>query len=340
VSKPRNKEDNTLLQALRFISVAQRATGTTMQTHCGFHNGFAYACDSTITAAYPVPDSFDVALHTGLLFAAVERAQGPVTFSQAKNGQFIFRADGYLPGMGDFRAYIPTLERSVLPVSLPDANIAALDDRFKEALTAVSPIATEKSLQIPCASFLMTPGALVGTNFEMMMEAWHGIALPTGLILSKDFATAVCKQTMPITGFGFSDNSVTVYFGDAWIKTQLFAPTFEGKPSWPDPESFWKLKQPKQLQDIPAGLWECIDAVAPHCEDDTVYFIDGCVSSAHKIAEKGASITLDGIPPRSAYKIKNLNYMRKYAKRVEWRKDHALFFGDSMRAIVMGRTSA
>jgi hypothetical protein len=277
-----------------------------------------------------VPDSFNVGLHTRLLMAALDRSNGPVTITEGKPGWFIFRSESSLPGFGDIKAHIPTIDPAALPTVKPDAACAILDDRFKVALAIVAPLATPKAAKIAAASLLLIPGGIVGTNLNVMAEAYHGIDLPTGLILPKEFAAAVLKVNEPLTGFGCSETSITMHYASgAWMKTQLYVN------GWPNPNKMWSTLNNAKAWEIPEYFFDAVQAIKPHCHDGIVHLLRDRVSSSNHPELEGASVACEGLPDALlGFKLRDLELIAPYAEYFHLMSPTAFFTGDNVRGAI------
>lgn len=312
-----------LLEALKFVAVSQHAQGTPLQTHCRIGNKTVIGFDGGITAGHFIDEILSCCPHTYTLLNALSKCADSISITDTDGGKLSVKS-------GKFRALVPCLPWEDLPAVEPDPRIATLTDAVKSALAAVLPVALDGSNvdAFKCA-VLLCAGSAVATNGAVILEAWHGIDLPDVLI-PKASAQAICKQTKPLTGFGFSANSATFYYEDnSFIKTQLFVDKYPGFQHILDVESNpWPL---------PGGFFEGVDIASSFSVNNVVYFRDGHICS-HVHPAEGASYQVEGIPNDLAFNSIYLKIIREHCHKIQFNINNrgmALFFGDNVRGAIM-----
>lgn len=324
--KPRSKKQipeaaADLIAALDFVKVAQRDTGDARQTHCRIGGGYVAVNDGIISAAAPLPDDLDACPHTLQLRHALSKC-GQTFKAVAQPGRLTVRS-------GRYRAVVPTVEPHTLPDATPDPAVAVVDDRIKASLLAVAPLAADSDARVAYASILLRAGSAVATNGHCVLEHWHGIDLPPGLVLPKASAVAVAKVDAPMTGFGFSGHSATFHYeGGLWIKTQLYSEAYPNVDAVLNAET-----EPKKVQ--PRKLAEAWDAVGKFC-DQFVFFRNGEMRSSWS-DDHGAAYEINGIPDQS-FNAKDFALVLPLIDTIDWTEfgKPAYFFGDSMRGVMLG----
>lgn len=310
-----------LLAALDFVKVAQQDEGDARQTHCRIGGGVVAANNGVISAAYPLADDIDACPHTLKLRHALSKC-GQSFKAVAGSGSLVVRSGGY-------RATVPCADPQSLPDALPDPSCAIVDDRIKASLLAVAPLAAEGSERVAFAAVLLRAGSAVATNGRCVLEHWHGLDLPPGLVIPKASALAIAKVAAPLVGFGFSQNSATFHYeGGAWIKTQLYAEAYPDVSRVLDADATPKKMQPKKMADA----W---DAVSHFCEQ-FVYFRDGEMRS-HWDHEAGASYAIPGLPDQS-FNAKDFALVLPMIDTVDWQEygKPAYFYGENLRGAIIG----
>jgi len=314
----------SLLEALKFISVAQHSDGTPMQMHCRIAGGTVTGFDGGLAAGHYVDETLNVCPHTNTLIAALSKCKEAISITELDSGRLSIKS-------GKFRALVPCVPFSDIPGIEPDPPVATLTDALKTALAACLPLADDKADRPFKCSVLLQANTSVATNGHVIIEAWHGIDLPPNILLPKASANAIVKSDKPLKSFGFSANSATFYFEDgSFIKSQLFV---DGYPKYE-----LILDVASNPWPLPAGFYEALENVAPFTTDNKIYFLDGKMSNGVKL-ENATTYDIEGIKPGLAFNLNYLKLIRPYAHSVHFEVNDrhlTLFFGDKVRGGIMG----
>lgn len=312
-----------LIAALKFVAVAQHATGQIYQTHCALGGGTVVAFDGTIAAGQRINEDLTACPHTHRLIDALTKCGDSLAITQIDNGRLSVKS-------GNFRAFVPCVARDMLLAIQPDPPVAAIDDRLRTGFEIVGNLAADASEHVVTASILLQAGSMVATDRRVMIEYWHGIDLPPGIVLPKAGAAAVVKTKKPLVSFGFSENSATFYFNDgSWIKSQLYSV------AWPNISRI--LDVSANPLPLPDNFYAAVDAVSPFSESDDLHFTDGFMRS-HPVDGIGATYEIAGLPAGVVYKAKHLKLVQPYIKTVDFsgKNGIAYFFGDNIRGAITG----
>lgn len=266
-------QDTGLLAALKFVQVAQQEVGTPYQTHCRFTqlNGTNYvvAFNGIIAAGHPVAEELPACPHTYRLIDALERVGGAMSMTALDNKTVVVKSD-------KFRAVVSAHGDGDLTYSWPDAPQWPLTDAFKGAADLAAIFTTEGAQTVMAAAVVTRGKSIVGTNGKAIVEAWHGIDMPPGLIIPKSFITAVLKVPKPLIKFGFSQQSFTVFFEDySWLKTQLY------QEQYPNIDMVLAWTETANPMPLAKDIIEGIKAVEPFAETVEVFLGNGAVRSHH-----------------------------------------------------------
>jgi hypothetical protein len=330
MAKKSNKQtQNQLLAALEFCSVASERLGTPNETHISLRNFWAIQSNNIVSCGAQIVEDIVCCPHTLLMIEALSKCDDAYSLTQLDNGRLSIKS-------GKFKAVIPYLEPLLLPDVVPDPQMAPLSNAFKDAVEAVGVLASETALDVITASVLMAGPSVIATNRMMILEYWHGLDLPSGVPLPKQFITALAKQKKNLSCFGYSNNSATFYFEDgSWIKTQLY------NEQWPDVGRI--LNRDANLQPINPDFFTALEAVAPFSEDGNIYS-DSNLLLSHSNAAVGASHECSNIPKGFIYPIKQLMIMKPYVKQIDFMANGfhdnsycLVFQGDNMRGVISGR---
>ena len=320
---------SNLLEALKFISVAQHTDGTPMQSHCRISDGTVVGFDGGLTVGHYIEETLNVCPHTATLISALSKCKETISITELDSGKLSIKS-------GKFRALVPCVDFRDIPAIQPDSPVAAITDTLKVALAACVPLTQDNGTEPFTCAVLLQAGTAVATNRHVVIEAWHGLDLPPGILIPKASVSAICKTDKHLKAFGFSSNSATFFFeDDSFIKTQLYINNFPQYQKLLDIES--------NAFPLPAGFYEAVETIAPFIEKEktTVYFIDGKISS-HYNTELGASFEVEGLKNGLAFNVNYLKLIRQHTHMVQFDANDrgmALFFGDNVRGAIMKVTN-
>lgn len=314
----------TLIAALKFISPAQKKAGPTNVQFCHVSHNWAAASDGVLTIAAPIEEDLSACPHTLQFIDALSKAGDELSITQ-------LTANTLAVASGVFRGLVPCVGFEEVPITAPDPQCAVIDDRIKAALAAVAGLATEGAPNATFAAVLLQANSAVSTNGAALLEYWHGIDLPPGLLLPKASASAIAKSSKTLTGFGFSQSSATFYFEDgSFIKTQLFGERYPNYVTVLEVENLnpWP---------VPEELFKGIRAIESFSPNGHVFFEDGAVlSKMHK--EEASTYRIEGLPERMGFSVKLLLSVEHAFKSAHFdpEANKVVFFGENMRGAVMG----
>lgn len=316
----------SLLKALRFIAVAQKALGSPEQTFCRLYANWAMASNGIISAATQIDEDLTACPHTTTLIDALEKAQESVNITQLDGLRLSVRA-------GEFQAVVPCLEPTpeALPTVFPDAPIADCDDRLRPALDIVGKLISESGQKIITAAAQFRNGTVLGTDGNIIIEAWHGIAFPPLMLAPKAFITALAKIDKPIRSVGLSESSLTLWFeNNSWMKTQLYPANTEL------PDLYQYLNIPAQPVDVPQELFDVARKLAPFSEDGVLSLHKGIARVISPTRLTDATEATKSLPDGHCFSIKSLLAIEPYVKQIHFSASPGvtLWFGDYVRGAI------
>lgn len=253
-----NNESNNLLTALKYVSIAQRGDGDALARHVIIENNRISASDGTFTAGSVIKDTGMLcAPNSALLRAALERCDGALAVTHV--------GDGLTVQQGRFRASVPCLDVSEIPRMDPDAPIAPNDyTPLAEGFRVLQHVVVEKSQKAAFETVLVNGGNMVATNGHVLMEYWHGLNFPNGVVIPRTSLKALAQINKKCVNIGYvPERSITFWFDDeSWFKTQL------NVVRWPDWESIMKnFPDPSWMPQVSDELRGAIQCVAPFCTE-------------------------------------------------------------------------
>ena len=319
---PRAKKQfsSNLLNALNFVSVAQKKKGLPFQTHCVFNNNTVRAYDGMLSAGHIIEEDLSAMPQTEAFRNALSLCGDTLTITQLDAERLAVKSGG-------FSAYFPCLPDD-MPTIEPDPPRALLDARLLDGFKLISHLADEEKDKIALNSLLVKSGSMFATNGFIVLEYWHGIDLPYPLVIPKSAISALLKANQKLEKFGFSQSTFTFYFeNNSWIKTQLF------NNEWPNTDFIlnadsnpWPL-----IADFYKGL-TCIESFSK----DRVFFKADKMQSSKEETE-GASFELSGLPEGPIFSITQLKLIQGLFDKIDFTtyNDKAYFFGENLRGAIM-----
>lgn len=314
----------SLLAALKFVAVAQKKAGTVQQQFGMISSNWAAASNGVLTVATKVEEDLTACPHTYQLIDALSKVGEDLSITQLSPNALAVVS-------GAFKALVPCVAFGDFEITGPDERCAVIDDRIKAAFEAVLPLATEGAQHAHLAAVLLQSGSAVATNGHVLVEYWHGIDLPPGMLVPKASAVAIAKAGKALTGFGYSGASATFWFeDDSFIKTQLFGEQYpnyqiifncEGLNPWPVPEEFYKA----------------VRSIESFSRSGIVYFEDGMLASNEQEAE-ASTYKIEGLPEGMGFNAKYLLMVEPSFKNVYFdeNSNKAYFFGENVRGVLSG----
>lgn len=315
---------NTLAEAVRFISCAQKPVGNEVDTHCMMFNNWIVATNGVVTAAHPLQDDIRACPHTMMLLAALDNCDAPFGITQPHHQRLVVTC-------GEFRAEIPCALFESLPMMAPDAAQWLVDGRLLDALGIVAPLVADNASTVVQAAVQLCGRSVRATDTEVILEAWHGIDMPPGILIPKAAANAWIKCGKKPIRFGYSAESLTLWYEDgSWIKTQLFS-----NAAMPDMDAM--LNSKNNPWPVPKHLFEAAASITPFSTSGIVYFEEkGIMRTKNVDTLLLANVTVDGLPAGLAFKLKSLKLIAPHCKSIDFTSNSrfAMFFGESVRGII------
>ena len=312
----------SLIAALKFVKPAQSKTGTPEQQHCIISGHWMAATNGVLTIACPVEDDLNACPQSTQLLDALLKCGRELSITQLTQHALSVKS-------GEFKGLIPCCDFSELSITGPDPQIAAIDDRIKTALGCVMCLASDGAPSAVLASVLLQSGVAVASSGVSLLEYWHGIDLPPGLLMPKASAAAIAKCDKRLSGFGYSQNSATFYFEDgSFIKTQLFNERYVNYSI-----AFKEVK----YKPVPANFFKAVKAIESFSADGIIYFDEHSVSS-HEQESEASTFKIEGLPEGMAFNSKLLLQVEHAFKSAVFDKtDNKVYYcANDVRGVTMG----
>lgn len=323
--RTQNQQTAELIEAVRFAALAQTNTAgaSEEQTHCLIKNRLISASNGLLSASTKIAIEFEAFPHTEKLLKALESCGDDLSITKPDDTKIVIKS-------GSFRATIPCLPVGIVPDVFFDRPIAVIGDILKTALKTCAGLASNSATTVVQSSVLLANMSAFATNNIVMVEAWHGCNLPPGLVIPKQSIQAMCKPDSPWVKFGFSENSLTIFYENgAWIKTQLYAV------EWPDVNGLFNKYPVSQFKPdkVPTGLADAVSLVLPFAQNNHITIEPGLVKSAGADCEvpelQGLKTNING-----EYLLYVLNDLKANLIDIGDRKMMLYFSGEGLRGFV------
>lgn len=316
-----------LLEAVRFLSGITKDEGPPNECHILLSNKTATAFNGTVGAGCKIDEDLYAAPNAKIFLSALSKCGDNYTLTQVDT-KLVLKS-------GPFKANIPCIDPTLMYFPTPDPNMAPIDDSFKKAVELIEKVKPENGQRVVTLSFLLNGPSILATDGKILIEAWHGLNMPTNIPVPKAIIPSICN-TKKLTGFGLSNTTVTFFFEDeSFIRSQLFAD------KWPDVSHL--IDRPSNMKPVPKDLFKALDAIKDFSGNGFVYFNDGKLQS-HEISEKGAEFDVEGLRKGPVYSVKYLNLIKDMIDKVDFyvepeglgRGKICAFVGNNVRGILMG----
>lgn len=324
---PAGKEQNlkSFIDALQFVSLIHKNDGNLNKTHCRIENGMIYSYSEGVSIGIPIKEDLNACPHVIKFLSALKKCKEKVSITQLDSGRLSIKS-------GKFRAFVDCAPSDTLVLVEPDQNIAIVTPVIVTALSAVMPLLDDNppTGRSYLGGALLKKGSVIGTNGKALLEYWHGIDLPPGIIIPKSSINIIIRCSKELIGFGFSDTSATFHYDDgSFIKTQLY------ENNYPSTDSLFNSVGEKT--NISEEFFESVSAIKDFSEEGKIYFKkDGVYTS--KNDNDGACYEVEGVLKEGCFNYKYLESVKEYFKEISLSPDGVklIFFGGPCRGIIMG----
>lgn len=300
--------------------------GSPSDTHILLQNKTATAFNGTIGAGTIIDEDLNCAPHAKTFLNALSKCGETYTLTQMDQSKLQIKS-------GPFKANIPCIDPTLLYFPTPDPIQAPIDDNFKESLQIIEKVKPENGQRVVTLSFLLNGNSIISTDGKILIEAWHGLNMPTNVPVPKAIIPAILNNKK-LTGFGLSSTTATFYFEDnSFIRSQLYA---EG---WPSISHI--LDKSSNPVDVPKDFFKALETVSNFSTNGFIYFRDGKLQS-HEIEEAGATFEIKELKAGPVYSVKYLSLIKDIATKIDFyvpaeRKSlMCSFIGKKCRGILMG----
>lgn len=338
--KATNEVAEKLLEVMNFLDVGYKTSGNTQARTTIFWQGWAFSFDGVIAAGTPTMETFqfDGAVDTKLFKEALSRV--------GKDMELVIRDDGAFFSSTDFTAIVPKVPFSELQPVTPDPAQAPFQQgvNFINALDLAGRAIRDSAENLRDACIMTNNDTVIATNGKVMIQAWHGNYMPTGLLFPKAFANALKSAGRDPVSFGFSAGTFTAYYADgSFIRTQTYP--VESYPQDQIMGALDRLLTAPVVAPPVKGLIEAVEKVVPFADDEgIVWFTGGSVKVGPSDAEGWtAEVDVKDLPEGVGVHGASVLAYKGEIKTL-WLGDpdnadgtpRAVLYGDTFRAAVLG----
>jgi len=336
----KNETAAGLINALKFVGVIKPPTTTSMPQHhhVWLNLGQAIAFDGVVAAGHPIEDGIAGYPHAKLLLEALDNTDKNFVLTVRENGAFEIQS-------GKYQALVPALPYDQVIPTQPDMNQAAFTDgdAFVKAMEAAGKIVTESGDVVLYSAVRLTDsGSVMATDGGTIIEAYHGNQTPPGIILPKQFVTAMVKAGKAPVGMGLKHDwsTFTVWYADgSWLRTAVYPAD-----TWPNEvtNGFADLiSNHGEPMEIPPKLWTTINTLLPFTDDEKRIIIRPGLVRTHADPRVGAKLDVAEIPVNIDIDGKRVLLFETIATRYAIGSYHGgstmVFYGDKVRGVIAGK---
>jgi hypothetical protein len=320
----KTKAASTLLTALRYAAVIQKAIGAPETTHCRLFNKWLMATNGVLSLAHSIQEEIQVCPHTHTFVDALEQAPGAVNITKLDEQRLSVSSES-------FQAIVPCIPDNAIPVIYPDPAIAECDDRLTAAMMQVAILISDAGQKLVTCSIQLRNGSCVTSDGNLILEAWHGIPMPPLLLVPKTFAVAENRLAKTIYQFGFSDRSLTLWHSDgSWLKGQLYPANSD----LPNLDGY--LNAPAKPSPIAEGLADAVARLEPFSADGQLAFTQDGLRVTDPALMLNATVEFVGVPSGLSFNLNALRTALKLATSVHWNASQgiSIFHGNNLRGAI------
>lgn len=313
-----------LIKALTFISLAQKKVGTIEDQYCFIGNNWAVASNGKIMLATKIAEDLQACPHTFQFINALSNCNVGMLISQLSKYELEVNSE-------DFRGIVPCVDASELKLIAPNAFICGLSSSIKTAISLLNPILNE-SATLDCYSHLLLQNqTAVASNGTIIVEVYHGEYLDNNAyVVNKQTTSVLSKTDKLLSGYGYSEVSITFFFEDKSILTCVLPDE-----KYPEYESIFK--NDCQIRPVPENFFKAVKIINEFSNDGFVYFNNGSITNAADIG-KESSYKIQGLPDGMSFNVKSLLLIETYVTSFEFdvEANKLYFFGEGLRGVILG----
>jgi len=321
-----NEEAAKLLEALKFVAIAQKKAGTPYQTHCVIKDGYLFGFDGVVTVGTPLNIDLNCCPHTYNLMQALAHCGADLTITNETLNLTI--------KSGKYKSVIDCYPIESMVINAPDEKFVEVTDGFTNGLRLAAKVALNDAAgtRAILKSVYLTSNVIAATDSFHLIEYWHGVPGIPPVLLPKRTAEIVAGCTKQLTHIGGSSHSITFHFDDgSYVRSGLIDGLY---PNYENLLAFDGVALPP-----PDDFFDAVKKVSAFNESGKIYMTGGKICS--KVTpELGSSFDVDNIPEQAAFNSNYILDLQECFSLMAFTKtergDFIHFFGDNVRGVMSG----
>lgn len=278
--------DFSIAESLRFaaLGLAQKELVAEL-VYFDIRNRRIRSYNGVIAANAPIDIDISARPKGQVFMKAIASCMGtksPLAMSTTKSGKIGIKTDKMsvnvdcLPQEGEF--VFPDTEGARFPVGV----------ELYDAIVAVAPYISKDASRKWSLGVRLEGQSAFATNNIILIERWHGYTLPQEVTLPAPFVREVVRLGVPPDSMAVTQNAVTFFYGDGWLRTQLV------EDKWPS-EQIAKIMESATSGDanpvpLPDNFEWALDKLAYFTDErDRLYFRNGVIAT-HATDLEGARV--------------------------------------------------
>lgn len=258
---------------------------------------------------------------------AVRACQDTAQLSMTPGGKLSIRS-------GKFKAHVECLPIDTFPVVQPEGLAVELGGGVLTALKVLYDFTADDASRPWAAGVLLDGESAFATNNVILVECWLGYHFPYRVNVPRTTIREMLRIGEEPVGMQLTADSVTFHYSDArWLRSQL------NSTEWPDIRALLNRApgDPAQVPEVPDGLFEALDTLAPFVSDLGQLFISAGVVATTADADVGAMVEVPGMPICS-FNHKMLSMLEGVAQRADFAAwpNPVAFYGNRVRGFIAG----
>ena len=267
----------------------------------------------------------DITPKADTFMKAVQTCQETIGVHVTANGKLSIKS-------GKFKSLVECLPNDSFPEILPEGEFVQLKGGFLDTIKRLYPFIGDDASRVFSRGILFRGQSAFATNNIVLVESWLGYNFPVTVNIPKAAIVELLRIDEEPEKIQLSDNRITFHFsGNRWLCSQTYST------DWPDLSRV--LDAPSQCIELPEGLYEAVDALAPFTDNmERVFFkSDGRITTSEH-EEEGSSMQVETINFEGVYNHKHLSLLKGIANRIDFSlyPSPCMFFGDKIRGAIIG----
>lgn len=326
-----------LLEAVKFVGLGLKATGSEAEQFCMVNNGWLTSFNGVIALGVPIQQELVAAPHN-------KRWDAALAGCSALDLQITQLVDEFGSRLhvrsGDFQAFVPCCPNEnagKLTWPTPDMAKTLVNESersFKQAVLTASVLASAKAKSPLAACIMLNSGSCTATNNTCIIEAWHGYGTRDGMAIPRMAADILKKIKKTLISVGWNEHSFTFHFDDrSYMKTLLYTEDI------PDIRKYMDKGQMQNAIAPPADFFNVVGKLSKFAYDGRVYCGNGAITAydneAKQISSEG-SYEVTGAPQNLSFYASDLMDIKDLVTMIDFRAlpNAAMFYGQAVRGAV------